>query len=438
MKRITIFVLMAVLGVINLPAQQIKQANLTVDYNIRDTVDNYGNLYIRYYSQLSSVLTFVNSDGSVSVCSSDEKMAYIHEFDSNLTEQKTLQFKKEFDLLGAFTKDDDGNYYLFYAGRSTGRNEANMAMVKYNPEAEKINEYRLQAYAANSFDGVRTPFDAGTCRLELSGSMLAVYFARLMFGGHQASYGFVLNKDTFERLDIGQVRNNKHILTGSNIIPYTSHSFNQFILPIDNGFVFADHGDAYPRAFTFSKYQNGKTTNKVNAFTFPGTTGANATYAEMGGLAKTSNGYIFAGAYGRDINNPRNLFILTFDEELKSCSSPVYLTKYTKQDGHSGHPKIVRVDNDRYLLLWEFFEFSTQAANIILSYRTGYISTYMLLIDEKGSPVFEPYELKDIRLNINDTLRFNPHNGNVYWAVNKGNREIIVYSLNPDNIVLRE
>jgi hypothetical protein len=212
-------------------------------------------------------------------------------------------------------------------------------------------------------------------------------------------------------------------------LPFTGHSFNQFILPIDNGFVFADHGDAYPRAFTFSKYQNGKNTKRVNAFIFPGSTGANATYAEMGGLAKTTNGYIFAGAYGRDINNPRNLFILTFDEDLKSCSAPVYLTKYTKQDGHAGHPKIVRVGSDRYLLLWEFIEFSTQAANIIASNRTKYLSTYMLLIDENGKAVSELKELKGIRLNINDTLRYNPHNEKVYWAINNGTQEIIVYAL---------
>jgi hypothetical protein len=367
-------------------------------------------------------------------------MTYIHEYDSNLKEQKTLQFKNELNQLGAFTKDDEGNYYFFYAERAINQNSENMAMVKYNREGEKINTYTQKANPSNSFGGIKIPYDAGTCRLELSGSMLAVYFSHERFDGHQASYGFVLDKDTFERLDKGDAYyyTNGTYPMGNNLLPFTGHSFNQFILPIDNGFVFADHGDAYPRAFTFGKYQDGKNTKRINAFTFPGSRGANATYAEMGGLAKTANGYIFAGAYGRDINNSRNLFILTFDEDLKSCSSPVYLTKYTKQDGHAGHPKIVQAGNNRYLLLWEVFEFSTQGATVISSSRTSYISTYMLLIDEKGSPVSEPYELKDIRLNINDTLRFNPHNGNVYWAVNKGNREIIVYALNPDNIVLRE
>jgi hypothetical protein len=377
------------------------------------------------------VLTFVNSNGSVTVCSSDEnaKKTYVYEYDMNLKEQKALTFQNELGSLGAFTKDSDGNYYFFYAVRAANQNAENMVMVKYSKEGEKILTYKLKAQAPNSFGGIRVPYDAGSCKLELSGSMLAVYFAREMFNGHQASYGFVLDKDSFERVDIGQVRNNGYVLSGNNIIPYTSHSFSQFILPIDSGFVFVDHGDAYPRSFTFAKFQNGSNTKRLHAFTFPGGTGANATYAEMGSLAKTSSGYIFTGIYGKDRNNPRNLFVLTFDEGMSSCSAPIYLTKYTKEDGHAGHPKIVAINTDRYLVLWERFQFSTQAANILASGQTGYLSTYMLLIDEKGTALSEPRELDGIRLNMGDTLRYNSRNGKAYWAINNGNTSIKIYAL---------
>jgi hypothetical protein len=113
---------------------------------------------------------------------------------------------------------------------------------------------------------------------------------------------------------------------------------NQFILPIEGGFIFADHRDGYPRAFTL--------------------------------------GYIFAGTYGVERNNPRNLFVLTFDENLTACSNPVYLTSYTRNDGHAGHPKIVSI------------------------------------------------------LNMNDTFRYNFHNGKVYWAVNDSRSSFAVYALN--------
>ena len=409
------------------------QENLTsvrraVDFNIRDSVDNYGNLYIKSYSFLPSVLTFVNNDGSVTVCISSGDTTYICEYNINLEEQETLEFQNELGSLGAFTKDSEGNYYFFYGKSTTDRTEENMAVVKYSREGEKLNTYRLRSFAPNSFDGIRSPFYAGTCRLELSDSMLAVYFAREMYSGHQASYGFVLDKDTFARIDRGAATNDNTMGSVSQM-PYTSHSFNQFILPIEGGFIFADHGDAYPRSFTFARFISGNATKRLHAFRFPGNVGANATYAQMGGLAKTSTGYIFAGTYGRERNSSRNLFTLKFDDNLTARTNPVYLTRYTRNDGHAGHPKIVSLNDGRYLLLWEKFSFSTQSANAITSVRTGYLSTYALLINENGEAVSDVMELEGIRLNANDTLRYNPHNGKAYWAINDSNNSITIYAL---------
>ncbi|MDR2602872.1 MAG: hypothetical protein LBC53_10575 [Spirochaetaceae bacterium] len=49
------------------------------DCTISNSVDKIGNLYISYQSQLPSVMTFVNSDGLVTVYSSDKtnKVTYI-------------------------------------------------------------------------------------------------------------------------------------------------------------------------------------------------------------------------------------------------------------------------------------------------------------------------------------------------------------------------
>jgi hypothetical protein len=264
--------------------------------------------------------------------------------------------------------------------------------------------------------------------------MLAVYFARKMFKAndglnHQASYGFVIDTDTFERLDKESKTGYNATSAGNMTMPYVSHSFNQFILPIDGGFIFADHGDASPRSFGFAQFKNGENSRRLQAFKFPGQTGQNATYAEMGGLAKTSKGYIFAGAYGKDINTARNVFVLTFDDNLAKCSNPVYITSYTKEDSHAGHPKIVELDDGRYLILWEKFRFSTQAANLIGQDPTGYQSTYMLTIDESGKALSEVQELKGVRLNMNDVLRYNAQNGKVYWAINNNSTSITVYAL---------
>ncbi|MDR1618449.1 MAG: hypothetical protein LBS06_05300 [Treponema sp.] len=390
----------------------------TVDYELRDSVDRTGSRYIRYDSVHPSVLTFVNDDGSVTVCASDQaaKTTYVYEYSAGLVEQRAFSFGNVLDWLGAFTKDGEGNYYFFYGSRAARKDTENMAMVKRSPEGEELKVFRLKANTPRSMDGIRVPFDAGTCRLELSGSMLAVYFAREMFSGHQASYGFVLDKDTFERIDQGAVSN--PVRGKDTQMPYVSHSFNQFIVPLEEGFLFADHGDAYPRCFTFAKFQKGGNTKRLDAFKFPGAIGQNATYAEMGGVAKTSTGYIVAGTYGKAQNNPRNLFILTFDEALNACTAPLYLTKYSKEDGHAGHPKIAALEDGRYLLLWERYTFSTQPANQIGRSTTGYLSTHMLIIDGEGKALSDTAELPGVRLNMNDLPRYNRRNGKVYWAVN--------------------
>jgi hypothetical protein len=406
--------------------------NQELDFAIRSSVDENGNKYIGYAGQLPSLFTFVADDGQVTVCTSNDKtqQTYMYEYTPQMEQIKTMTVQNELAALGAFTKDTEGNYYFFY-GVSSAKSAENMAMVKYDKNGKKLKTYMLSSRAKNSMDGIKTPFDAGTCRLEISGTMIAVYFARLMFNGHQASYGFVLDKDTFERVDNGATTND--LEAGRKIMPYVSHSFNQWIVPVENGFVFADHGDAYPRSFTFARFQTNDRTKRINAFTFTGARGQNGTFAQMGGMAKTSGGYIFAGTYGKSASNPRNLFIMNVSADLSSCGNPVYLTAYKKQDGHAAHPKITALDSNRYLLLWELCAFSTQSANAIVSETTDYKGTYMMIIDENGKPLSEIKELpQGVRLNMNDVLRWNKVSRRVYWTVNGGSKSFVLWSLDPD------
>jgi hypothetical protein len=151
----------------------------------------------------------------------------------------------------------------------------------------------------------------------------------------------------------------------------------------------------------------------------------------MGGMAKTSAGFIFAGAYGNGAaKNARNLFVLTFDDNLTSCGKPVYLTKYTTKEGHVANPKIAPFGEGRFILLWEQCDFTNQRANLIdVPVTTGYQTTWALIIDETGNPLTEPQELPAVRLNMNDVLRYNRVTGKVYWAVNDGENAIVIYSL---------
>jgi len=272
-----------------------------------EPVKNTRNRYLSNYASVPALQTIINADGSISVF--DTENAIVYEYSARADFIRTQKFKKELDKVGGFTKDRNGNYYIFYAKdvADGAYDEKNIALVRYSPSGQKQREFRLEANPGGSpyGRGVMLPLRFGTCQLEISGNMIAVYFGREMFKtpdglNHQASFGFILDINTF------------NLLTGEDEdtlkIPYVSHSFNQFVLPVNDGFMFVDHGDGYPRAFAFEKVTRGqgRENKKIRSFTFKsgklipsnffgikGVVGDNNTYAEMGSLAKTPNGYLF-------------------------------------------------------------------------------------------------------------------------------------------------
>jgi hypothetical protein len=121
---------------------------------------------------------------------------------------------------------------------------------------------------------------------------------------------------------------------------------------------------------------------------------------------------------------------------MSSCGAPLYLTSYTKAEGHAAHPKITALDRGRYLVMWELCEYSTQSANAVVSDATGYKSAYMMIIDENGKPLSETKQLPaGVRLNMNDVLRYNKTTGAVHWAVSVGGKMFGVWSFHPDQSI---
>ena len=414
-------------------------ATVTINtkYNVPVSIDS-GNRYLwagfdSWGNLTPSLMTYVGNDGVVSVCSVDDaaNTTYIYEYTGDMRYIKTLQINNEFKKIGSFVKDNKGNYYIFYAEDVQERefSRENMAVVKYNSKGKKTGSFRLAAQTsdekwARGYSGVKEPFASGSSRMEISGDWIAVYFARKQFAApdglnHQASYGFILDKNKLEKIP--------------NItMPSAGHSFNQYILPVANGFIFADHGDYGPRGFYFNRIQKGQNNSSLQSFSFKQGRVYQHTFSQLGGLEKTSKGYIFAGTYERNTsvsndqhNDSWNLFILTFNDGLTSISTPVWITNYTnKETQNAANPKIAALGTGRYLLMWECMT------------PTAYRTTFMRIIDENGKPHSEETELPNVRLNRNDVLRYNQATKNVHWAVNNGSREIIIYSINPYNPVI--
>ncbi len=407
--------------------------------DVKEKTYETGGCYLEGWPlRVSSLQTEVNPDGTISVLNWTivNGMATIYEYDQNARYVRTLKLEAELSKVGGFTKDMEGNYYVAF-GKNVPEGaftDISVAIVKYDKDGKKLNKYLMQAQTydekwSKSYSGVMQPFDEA-CRLEISGDMIAVYFGKSGFVApdgyhHQSSYGFILNKDTFARLSGKD--------SGNMVMPSASHSFNQIILPVDDGFVFVDQGDYNPRSFVVEKVVKGSDNARISAFDFKQSYIYQLTYSDLGGLAKTSEGYILAGTYenttkdgSADVNGSRNLFIVTMDENLTTVTKPIYLTNYTDTDTETAvHPKIVQVGDNRYLLLWEKYNTNTEL-------QTAYMAT----IDKNGKLLDAIKELPHAVLNAMDMLQYNPKTGYVHWAVNQGQNTVLLYSLNPNSKII--
>ena len=380
------------------------------------------------WANRSALLTVVGDDGTISVM--DRLNAIVYEFSYEMELTRTLHFDKPLAEIGAFTRDDAGNFFVFYAqdAEEGDYTKQNMVLVKYSPAGVMLMDYWLEAQTSDErwgagYSGVMLPFRAGTARVEISGDMIAVYFARIMFNSgndsnRQASWGFILDVNTFERLT-----------DGTNMtIPSSSYSFNQFILPAEDGFVFASHGHTTPHSFSFTRVTRGHSNRILNSFRFQDSSYDEFfTGAEMGQLAHTPTGFIFSGAWNQGAYSflaPRNLFLLTFDADMTRISDPIWITHHTYDDIHVLDPQIIQIGTARYLLLWG--ETALDMTTFSWSRRV-----FKAIVDDQGNIITPAQEIEGVRLNGNDVLRFCSVTRRVYWAILDSWGDIILYGLDP-------
>ena len=113
MRRHIIFVLFCLSSFIYAQNNNPHFVTINTEYNVSYSID-YGYKYLKGWDeQTPLIMTYVSNDGTVSVCSvdSETKQIFIYEYSKDVQYIKTTAFQNEFDKLGAFTKDDEGNYY---------------------------------------------------------------------------------------------------------------------------------------------------------------------------------------------------------------------------------------------------------------------------------------------------------------------------------------
>lgn len=399
------------------------------------------------------VATVVNpEDGSVHVAwqDRDNNKLHIQTMDAELNHKASFSIPFGLSLFGAFTVDGEGNFYILWGDEveESGKNRVNVKISKHSPTGAKLGEAPYIA-GEQSARGTKQPFDFANAKLRYNNGLVVAHFGRVMFKSadglnHQSSTALYVDAATMRPVNLN--------------IPYVSHSFDQEIAFDGDFIIFVDRGDAYPRGFEIS--QLNRQTNVLyttTPFYFKMGDMYQNTYSQLGGLAVADEGYVLVGTSERSAqgeqahNESRNLFMQLIDKQLdgqgssrvlsrgttytidipedspgdtgrKTNEGVVWLTDYTdKIRENAAHPKVARIENNRFLIMWEQQRTET-------SYVTSstYETTWYMVVSAYGDVIKRPTELPGARLNTGDTLSY--AGGAAYWAVSNS-QSVVVHKL---------
>ena len=292
-----------------------------------------------------------------------------------LYKDNVFQWRKDISLelpiWGGFFAGAQYNFFVFGQENQSENNNAEVVrIVRYTKDWKRVD--KLSVYGANT----TIPFDAGSLRMAENGGTLYIHSCHLMYyyegKRHQATMWF----------DVDTSSNSMTLLrSGCEFSDYThdyvSHSFNQFVVTDGNYVVKMDHGDASPRSVTMCrKPLDGSYIERVTVMPIAGEFGDNDTGVALGGFEVTSSSYILAGnavSMGEDYDpyGARNIFLSVIDKENLSVYGG-YLTNFKTEGVVVSNPRLVKIDGDNLLLMWNE------------GTSTGYKRLNYLIIDCKG------------------------------------------------------
>jgi len=254
------------------------------------------NNYTSYYAYPINSYLYENPSGGLTRVEYINNQVVIEDYDSSFHYLSGRTITPELPLWGGFFAGKDCNFLIY--GQKNPNEDNNVEVirvVKYDKDWNRLGQASLKGASTT------VPFNSGSLRCDEYGGYLFIRTCHTMYKlpdglNHQANMTIAVRQSDMTVTDL----HNYHSTGGRD---YVGHSFNQFILAGENGKLVAlDQGDAYPRGVVFSQYTVNTGTGKFsgsgrNMFEFAGAIGQNTTGASIGGLAETSNGYVFAYNY---------------------------------------------------------------------------------------------------------------------------------------------
>lgn len=337
----------------------------------------------------------------------------------NYSAQNTLLSSKiispELPLFGGFFAGKD-NYYLVYGktNKQESDKEEVVRVVKYSKDWQRISDCKISGI------NTRIPFDAGSLRMTETDDTLYIHTCHEMYESedgynHQANMTFAIDKKTMQMVDsYTDVMNISH--------GYVSHSFNQFI-NADGKYVYrADHGDSAPCGVAITAFHVDNKMSEVS-YSIPlrfGVRSGNETGATLGGMEISNSHVLVAGNYGNtedNLDGPRNIFVIAADLDFEEKGNVKYITNYVAGGNFNvGQPKLVKIDDSHFLLMW-------REENI----KTSAYTTKLVQLDGAGNKVGD---IITTDADLSDCQPILLADGTVSWYVTNDS-EPVLYNVDP-------
>lgn len=352
-----------------------------------------------------------NEDGTINVVEADQDVT-IDTYDNqyNLISNSSIEY--ELPIFGGFYSGEKYNYIAFgQSNKEENNNKEVIRIVRYDKKLKRIDSVSVKG--GESF--TTQPFDGAAGRMAEYGEELVFHTSRERYTtddglNHQSQLTLIVDTSTMRVTnDLGRFQSN-----------HVSHSFDQYVLFDDNGHVLVDHGDAYPRSIVLSQ-AGGSGYETVDLFKIPGIIGANTTGVSIGGFESATTNYIVAMntikhslvteytsydmvGLGRD---QRDIIISTVPKNNLSNNAvkQITLKKYIGTDKNASIPKLVKLSDNRFMVIWQEYNNFDQEGDL------NYV-----LIDGQGNPVSKIETIKHFSLSKSQPVVIE---NKVTWYVNK-------------------
>ena len=319
----------------------------------------------------------------------------------------------ELPIFGGFFAGSDAYYMVFGQMNPEENDETEVVrVVKYDKNWNRL--------AAASVKGANTyePFAGGSLVMQEADGLLIIHTCHQMY----------INKDDGERHQANmtiQIRESDMTVAdgladvSNNDYGYVSHSFNQ-LMRIKGGVVYRlDHGDALPRGLMLTAFDVGNRCFSLNASyprtltTFQGASGNNYTGASVGGFEISATHALVALNRDSSFGSPKSRVVCVMAHDLAAGT-----TKYTYipklDDGTEYTPRLVKVNDDLFLLMWARYDGTDTKVRVVR-------------LDGTGTPI-SGIEQTDLQLSDCEPVLLS--DGTVVWYVTDGS-SLTLYKYDP-------